>query len=412
MKINIQILLMLIACLSACDPGAQKSDKVPISRSSPETGLLEIWPEGGPELRWVYEGLGRGYGAPCIGKEAIFINAEENGKSFTVALDHEGKLVWRSPNGKEFLGVDFSASYPGTRSAPTIFGSYVYAASGMGQLSCFDIKNGKLIWTVDLVHDYQGKPGDFGYSESPVLDEHKVYCFTGGRDHNMVALDRLTGTLVWSAPLNRDSFAYSTPVLLDLPGKNVLVGTSRNFIHVIDREDGTLLSAYRLEDIRYGHEHCNSVVHHKGYLYFVACEEHGQGAVKLELEEDGSSLTELWRNPKVLNVFEGFIVVDNQLYTTLENKKLVALDTETGKINYSLRALSGNIIYADGKIFIYGHNGRLQLFSLQNGKAELKSEMRIRHGTGQHFSFPVIAEGILYIRRGNALMAYSIGLSS
>lgn len=407
MKLYYHIFLLLLACLSSCDPDRQTSETVPSATLSTGQGLLEVWPEGGPELLWTHEGLGRGYGGPCISTAGIFINAEEDGNSFTVGLDHQGRIQWKSPNGKEFLGTDFSATYPGTRSAPTVYGGLVYAASGLGQVSCFD-QNGALIWTVDLVQEYQGKPGDFGYSESPVVDEDKVYCFTGGKVHNMVALDRLSGALVWSAPVNRDSFAYSTPILLDLPGRQVLIGTSRNYIHVVDRQDGTLLSSYRLEDISYGNEHCNSVVHEEGFLYFVACEEHGQGTVKLSLSEDGKSIREVWRNPEVINVFEGFVLVDNLLYTTMENKKLLSLDTETGRIRHSVRALSGNIVHADGKLFIYGHNGRLQLFRLENGKPELRSEMRITRGTGQHFSFPVIADGIMYIRRGDALMAFKL----
>ena len=377
--------------------------------SSPGRDLLDTWPEEGPELLWTYEGLGRGYGGPCISKEGIFINAEKDGNSFTVGLDHEGKLLWKSPNGKEFLGVDFSATYPGTRSAPTVSGGFVYASSGMGQVSCFKPDNGDLVWSVDLMVDLKGKLGDFGYSESPVADHEKVYCFAGGKVDNLVALDRHTGEVVWSSAVNRDSFAYSTPIMLTLGDRKVLIGTSRNYVHVVDRAKGTLLSSYRLEDIREGWEHCNSVVHQDGYIYFIACEEHGQGSVKLDLSEDGTSLTEVWRNPEVINVFEGFVLVDNLMYTTLENKKLVALDTETGRIIHSVRAESGNIVYADGKLFIYGHNGRLQLFKLENGKPELKSEMRITQGTGQHFSFPLIADGVMYIRRGNALMAFAIG---
>ena len=243
--------------------------------------------------------------------------------------------------------------------------------------------------------DSRSCPGVPGYSESPVVDEDKVYCFTGGKVHNMVALDRLSGALVWSAPVNRDSFAYSTPILLDLPGRQVLIGTSRNYIHVVDRQDGALLSSYRLEDISYGNEHCNSVVHEEGFLYFVACEEHGQGTVKLSLSEDGKSIREVWRNPEVINVFEGCNGIN-------------IIDTAGLRGGVAVRALSGNIVHADGKLFIYGHNGRLQLFRLENGKPELRSEMRITRGTGQHFSFPVIADGIMYIRRGDALMAFKL----
>ncbi len=177
---------------------------------------------------------------------------------------------------------------------------------------------------------------------------------------------------------------------------------------MVDTKDGALLSCFRLEYISYGNEHCNSVVHQEGYIYFVHFKEDGQGTVKLLLSEDGENLTEVWRNPQVTNVFEGLVVCDNRLYTTMENKKLLSLDTETGRIRHSVRAESGGIVYADHKLIIYGHNGRVQLFNLINGIPELSSEMRIRDGSGPHFSFPVIADGVMYIRRGDALMAYAI----
>ena len=388
---SIVIVAVLIAVIVSCD--------------LPGTGSESA---KSPELLWKYEGLGKGYGAPRISKEGIFINAEEDGNSYLVCLEPNGIFRWKSPNGKEFSGMDYSSSYPGTRSAPTVSGKLVYAASGMGILSCFDTRNGNVIWTIDLISDLDGKLVDFGYSESPVVDKDKVYCFPGGKDHNLVALDRKTGEMVWSAPVKRDYFAYSTPILLNLPERKVLVGTSRNYIHVVDRQDGRLLSCYQLEDIKYGYEHCNSVVYKDGYIYFVASEEHGQGSIKLHLSPDGDFLTEVWRNPKVVNVFEGFVVTDNKLYTTMENRKLMVLDTETGRIRHSLRSMSGSIVYADDRLVIYGHNGTVQLFSLKDGIPELISEMRISDGSGHHFSFPVIIDGVMYIRRGDALMAFEV----
>jgi outer membrane protein assembly factor BamB len=383
------------------------------NRSAPEginpgTRLLDSWPDSGPELIWIYEGLGRGYGGPLITREGIFVNAEENGESYTVGIHQDGSFIWKSPNGKEFVGIDFTASYPGTRSAPTMVGRQLYSVSGTGHLSCYDARTGKVIWKSDLMEEYDGRLGDFGYSESPVVDDQKVYCFPGGYVHNVVALDRHTGTLIWSSPVNKDHFSYGTPLLLDLPGEQVLVGSSRNYIHVIKRQDGELLSSYRLEDIKYGYEHCNSVVYRDGYLYFVPSEEHGQGTIKLSLSPDGRSLDEVWRNRNVVNVFEGFVVVDSVLYTTMENKKLLGLDTESGSVRHSVRSVSGSIVHADNKLIIYGHNGRMQLFSLESGAPELKSEFRIREGNGHHFSFPVIAGGVMYIRRGDALMAFAV----
>jgi outer membrane protein assembly factor BamB len=188
----------------------------------------------------------------------------------------------------------------------------------------------------------------------------------------------------------------------------VLVGTSRHYVHVVDRQDGTLLSSYPLEDIQEGYEHCNSVVYKDGHIFFVASETHGQGSIKLHLSPDGKQLSEVWRNSRAINVFGGFIVADDVLYTTLENRKLIGIDTRTGRIKHSVRSVSGSIVYADNKLFLYGHNGRVQLFLLEDGKPKLSSEMRIQHGSGHHFSFPVIANGVMYIRRGDALLAWSI----
>jgi outer membrane protein assembly factor BamB len=408
MRTSIPIALTLVTLVTSCvrsGPGrsTDAGETGPPGSAGSHAGTGET-----PELLWTYRGLGRGYGAPLISGEGIFINAEEDGQSYTVCLEHDGTFRWKAPNGKEFLGFDFSASYPGTRSAPAIRGQYVYAASGMGHLSCFDARNGDLSWKTDLVEDFQGKPGDFGYSETPAVDEDRVYCFAAGPVHNLVALDRFSGDLAWSVPLMRDSFAYSTPLLLDLPDRDLLVGSSRNYIYAVDRKDGKLLSSYRLEDITYGWEHCNSVSYREGYLYFVTCEEHGQGTIKLRLSGDGETLTEIWRNPEVKNVFEGFVVKDGWLYTTMENKKLLCLDTENGRIRHSLRAEFGNMVPHGNLLIVYGHNGILQIFQLKDGIPEPAAQWRIRTGSGPHFSFPVISDGILYLRRGDALMAWAL----
>lgn len=402
------IFLFTVTALCSCDRRAQHQQDAAAGIQPDGSGLLESWPPGGPQHLWTYSGLGKGYGGPLVTEQAIFINAEEDGNSYTVALGLDGTFHWKSPNGKEFSGMDFSATYPGTRATPSIKGNLVYSVSGTGHLSCFDSRTGKVIWAADLINDYNGLLGDFGYSETPVVDGHLVYGTPGGRVHNVVALDRMTGALVWSSPVNRDHFSYGTPLLLDFPDRELLVGASRNYVHVLDRRNGELLSSYPLENIREGWEHCNSLVHKDGFLYYVLCEEDGQGTVKLHLSRDGSSLQEVWRNSEVNNVFEGFEVAGTTLYAAMENRRLIGLDTETGEIRHTVRSVNGNIVHAGDKLILYGHNGTVQLFSLVKGEPQLRSEFRIREGSGHHFSFPVIADGVMYIRRGEALMAFAV----
>ena len=38
-----------------------------------ETGLLQSWPEDGPQLLWSYEGLGAGHGSVSVAGDQIFV---------------------------------------------------------------------------------------------------------------------------------------------------------------------------------------------------------------------------------------------------------------------------------------------------------------------------------------------------
>jgi outer membrane protein assembly factor BamB len=373
-----------------------------------ETDLLDYWPDEGPELLWVFEGLGLGFAAPAVTKDGLYINGEHEGNSYLFALDLEGKLLWKSRNGKEFLGEGFSSTYPGARSTPTVYNNLIYTSSGQGQIGCFDSAKGKKQWSVNIADDLGGILGYFGYSESVAVDEKHLYCFPGGASTNIAALDRLTGKVAWTQSALRDTFAYGSPVLIDLPDRQILMTTSRHHLFTLDRGNGDLLASYKLEGFEYDGEHCNTPVYKDGYIYYVANDIPGQGAIKLKLSEDGENISELWRNNRVLNNFGGQIALNGQLFTTIKGNKLVALDSENGSVADSLKVATGSIIYTDNKFIIYGNNGSVNLVNHEQDQLEIAGQFKVREGTGHHFSHPVVANGVMYIRHGNALMAYRI----
>lgn len=373
-----------------------------------ETELLKHWPEEGPELLWVFEGLGRGFASPAVTSDGLFVNGEDEGNSYLFALDLEGKLRWKSPNGKEFLGEGFSSTYPGARSTPTVYGRQVYASSGQGQIGCFNTTSGEELWSVNIVDDLGGILGYFGYSESVGVDEEHVYCFPGGASTNQAALDRFTGKIAWTQSAHRDTFAYGSPVLIDLEERQILLNTSRHHLFTVDRRNGDLLASYKLEGFEYDGEHCNTPVHMDGLIYYVANDVPGQGAIKLMLSEDGEHISELWRNNKVLNNFGGLVSVNGHLFTTIKGNKLVALDPENGSVVDTLKVATGSIIYTDNKFIVYGNNGTVNLVNYEEQQFEPAGQLKVKEGSGHHFSHPVVASGVMYIRHGDALMAYRI----
>ncbi len=373
-----------------------------------ETGLLNEWSDNGPELLWAYKGIGKGYAAPSVLGDKIFINGEQDSSSFLFSFDLQGNLLWKSPNGKEFMGEGYSSAYPGARSTPTVVNNLVYASSGMGRIACFETSTGTEKWAVDIVKDLGGSENLFGYTESVIVDDNKVYCFAGGAKTNMAALDRFTGKLAWSSEAMRDTFSYCSPILVGLPTCKVLVTHSRHNLYAINCKNGETLGSFSLIGCEWDGEHCNSPVYADGFIYFIGNDEKGSGAVKLELSQDGKSIKEVWSNKKIRNNFNGYVKVENNLFTTIKGNWLKALNDVNGEVTDSVKVATGSLIYADNKFICYGMNGEINLINYKQNRFNITGTFRVKQGTGHHFSHPVLANGIMYIRHGNTLLAYKI----
>ncbi len=109
-----------------------------------------------------------------------------------------------------------------------------------------------------------------------------------------------------------------------------------------------------------------------------------------------------------MNNFGGQVAVNGHLFTTIKGNKLVALDPDNGNVVDSLKVATGSIIYTDNKFIVYGNNGTINLVNYEQEQLESASQFKVKEGSGHHFSHPVVANGVMYIRHGNALMAYRI----
>jgi len=374
-----------------------------------ENKLMKSWPEKGPALLWFNEEIGQGYAAPVVTNDQLLINGEADSTSYLFAFDLKGKLLWKTANGKEYYGKGFSASFPGSRSTPTVVGDLVYASSGKGRLAGYELATGKEKWAVDMVPELGGIENQFGFAESPLIDGDKVYFMAGGAENNMVALNRFTGKTIWSSKALGDTAAFCSPLLITLPARKVLVTLSTRFVFGVDAQTGELLwSSKTLNDFKFERLHANTPIYADGFIYFTAGEEAANGAVKLELSADGTSIKEVWRNINVTNAQGGFIKLGNQLFTTTKKKRLVCVDTNTGSVIDSLSANKGSLIYADSKFYCYNETGDVKLIKFENNKFVEISKFKVDKGTKEHFSHPVIANGTMYIRHGKSLMSYDI----
>ena len=68
---------------------------------SKETGLLQIWPTGGPPLKWQTDSLGEGYASVVVANSRLHTIGNEAGTIFAYGLSEEtGEILWKTKIGE------------------------------------------------------------------------------------------------------------------------------------------------------------------------------------------------------------------------------------------------------------------------------------------------------------------------
>jgi len=378
---------------------------------SVETGLLQQWPAGGPELLWTTEeDLGLGWSHPIIVDGTIYVTGVFRPDGAVIALDMEGKLKW-----KKTYGPEWSRGQPGARTIPTYDEGRLYFFSGIGALYCHDAKTGEQLWSFDAAEKYQGVRPLWAWAESPLIVDNMVICTPGGKLAAMVALDKISGEVIWTTEDLTDKSTYCSPILVERGGKKIIVTMTSKAVIGVEAPNGKILwrdmfSEY--QGTRPGDTNPASPIYHDGFIYTTSG--YDDGGALLELSTDGNSVRRLWVDETLDNHHGGVVLVDGYIYGSnfLDNKRgnWCCLEFKTGKVMYETTWNNkGSMIYADGLLYCYDDaRGNLALVEPDPTEFKVVSSFRITGGTGQHWAHPVISDGKLYIRRGKALMAYDI----
>jgi outer membrane protein assembly factor BamB len=375
----------------------------------PDKGLLKQWPEAGPALAWEYEGVGNGYGSPVFTDDKMYIMGEADTLAMLFAFDLNGKLLWKKDFGPEWV-----KNYNGSRCAPTIVDNLIYVTSGMGNIYCFDRQSGEKKWSKSMMDDLQGTYPLFGFSEALSVDGDRIFCTPGGKDNNVVALNRFTGDLVWTNKGHGERPAYNQTKVIRLAKRNVLVTFTAYEMLGLDTKTGELLWAHEQDNTPVadrkeglGDTHANTVLFENGAIYYVAGD--GNCAVKLELAPDGSSIKEIWRNKQFDSYMGGFIKLGDYLYGGNVSKPgFACIKASTGETVREIKNAPGCVIAADNMLYYYNYRGEVTLINPDPLTMDVVSKFRMTKGLKEHFAHPVINDGKLYVRHGNWLQAFKI----
>ena len=380
----------------------------------PETGLLKSWPESGLELLWSREDLDRGFASISVTNEAIYLAGLEGKDEFLTVLDLQGNTLWRLR-----YGGGSQRTQRDTRCTPTVEGDRIYLISGRGEVVCIDGSQRKVQWSVPAFEKFQGEFWQWEIAESPLIVDDKVIYTPGGNLTSMVALDKSTGATVWQTESLKTPSAFVSPILIEISGRKIIVGVLTEHIIGVDAENGNILWRVRYHDIETPTFHewapknnCVTPLYQDGHLFVTSGYDHV--GIMFRLLKGGTAIEQVWINKDLDNHHGQVLRIGSYIYGSnwIDNARgnWCCVDWNTGKTMYEKKwETKGSISAADNMLYCYEERrGNLALVEPTPEDFKIVSSFRITKGSGPHWTQPVIHDGVLYIRHGDALMAYKV----
>lgn len=379
---------------------------------SAETGLLQEWPQSGPERLWEANDIGDGFGAPAVVDDRVYVLGNRGlDNEFVQALSVEdGERLWRTRLGK-VGNPDQRPNYPAARSTPTVEGDRLYALGSDGDLVCLETSSGEVQWRRNLREDFQGEPGEWAYAESPLIDGEKLVCTPGGEEATLVALNKETGELIWkSAVPGGDEAAYASIQVAEVDGLRQYVQFLGDGLVGVEAATGRFL--WRFDETAEGSPaNIPTPVVHNDRIY-SATKAAGGGMIRLEVDQGEVEVHPVYTRQKLPYAPGGAVRVGDYLFGTTA-QTLLCVELATGHIRWEERSIApASLCYADGHLYLHGENGDVALVEATpegyREKGHFSPTGQPDRGRAKAWAHPALADGRLYIRDANKLWCYSV----
>lgn len=307
--------------------------------------------------------------------------------------------------------MNWARNYDGARATPTVNDGLVYHLGELGQLSAFNAADGKQAWSLDVTREFGAPVPDYGYTESVLVEGNRLFCYPGGTNGYLVALDKRTGAVVWANKDIGDIAGFSSIILAEDQGMRQLITLTEQAIIGVDADTGRKLWRHPFTNKR--ENNIPTPIYDKGSVW--ATTGYGTGSIRLDLTVDAKAksvtATPRWFTSDLDNVHGGVVRVDGYLYGSSHNKPAWwCLDATTGAPQWRDDGMGmGSVVYADGRLYCLAERGSMALVVCKPDAYRAVGRFHApKGGDGLHWAHPVVCNGRLYLRHADRLDAYDI----
>ncbi|MDA3923761.1 MAG: PQQ-binding-like beta-propeller repeat protein [Kiritimatiellae bacterium] len=372
-----------------------------------DEAVAQSWPAGGPKQLWQVDIEGDGYSEPIVVGGKIYITGcvgdKKNRKGKIYCLNaKDGSPVWDIEYGPEW-GKNFERA----RTTPTYFKGGLFVISGVGDVICLKASDGSVVWKVDAHKKFGSRNITWGIAENPLIYDGKLICQPGGSNAVVVALDIKTGKAIWKSSSLDERSAYCSPALLTINGKKQVVTSLEHNTVGLDASTGKLIWKYSFHN-KYAVHPNTPVLCGKDRVFISSGYKYGAEVIEIK----GSNVKQLWKEDKASNHFQGVAFYKGRIFSASDGKGLWCFNPATGKPAYIIKEAkkSSFCILKDGMMITYDEKGgNVLLLKVDASKYEIKGEFKIGYGNNQHWSSPVVSDGVMYLRHGKGFGAFKVG---
>ncbi|MCX5646192.1 MAG: PQQ-binding-like beta-propeller repeat protein [Phycisphaerae bacterium] len=401
--------------------------------STDERDLPPSWSRT-ENVAWVSPLPGPSGATPVISSGRVFVTSTVKGTADFVALCFDaqtGKELWRrqaGSNPRRFPNNNMASPSPVTD------GKSVFFLYGDGTLLGFDC-DGKELWSRSIEKEYGNLALQFGYSNSPVLYDGRLYITVirrdkpyreppaeGPLDSFIAALDPATGKTLWKQPRKTNTFdegmeTYSTPIPFARNGKVELLMTGGDFVTAHDPATGAELwrVEYWTQKVR-DSRIIPSLVIGEGLVFGTQHKNKGVYALEPPTREPGRDALAtgriVWESADTASDCSTPLFYDGRLYVLdgLSKKTVTCLDPKTGRTWWQGK-LTGrdtwwsSLTAADGRLYCISEAGQIAVIQAGGDEFKILHETQIKEPPIR--SSIAIAQGHLFVRTAENL--YCIG---
>jgi outer membrane protein assembly factor BamB len=321
-------------------------------------------------VSWKFELPGKGSSTPIVLNDRIYVTTPEKGNDAVLALDLQGKEIWRTPLGNESrarnpLGSSCNAS-------PVTDGKGIFVYFRSSRLAALEL-DGSVRWENDLAKTYGPERLFWDQGTSPVVtDRHVILARMHQGDSWIAGFDKATGELRWQQKRNYDvprenDNGYTTPVFFNYKGREAFLIWGADHLTAHAAADGSSLwSCGGFNPKGTGNWPAIATPVIAGDLAIVPVgrdDRPKQGqihAVRLDGSGDVTDSHRAWKREDIGIFVTSPVEYKGRIYLLRPRGNLVCLDPQTGET-----------IWADS----------------------------LPRGAGRYFASPMIAGGVLYAAR-------------